>query len=62
MLFAPLPSSAGLSQYLPLLSRRRGVEWGPKALPKTSSKHGDTIDIEITGIGTLSNPVVREGQ
>jgi 2-keto-4-pentenoate hydratase/2-oxohepta-3-ene-1,7-dioic acid hydratase in catechol pathway len=25
-------------------------------------KHGDTIDVEITGIGTLSNGVVREGQ
>jgi 2-keto-4-pentenoate hydratase/2-oxohepta-3-ene-1,7-dioic acid hydratase in catechol pathway len=25
-------------------------------------KHGDTIEVEITGIGTLSNPVVREGQ
>ncbi|MBV9375905.1 MAG: 2-keto-4-pentenoate hydratase, partial [Alphaproteobacteria bacterium] len=25
-------------------------------------KHGDTVDIEITGIGTLSNPVVREGR
>ena len=25
-------------------------------------KHGDQIDIEITGIGTLSNPVVRAGQ
>jgi 2-keto-4-pentenoate hydratase/2-oxohepta-3-ene-1,7-dioic acid hydratase in catechol pathway len=24
-------------------------------------KHGDRIDIEITSIGTLSNPVVREG-
>lgn len=24
-------------------------------------KHGDTIEVEITGIGTLSNPVVREG-
>ncbi len=23
--------------------------------------HGDTVEIEITGIGTLSNPVVREG-
>jgi 2-keto-4-pentenoate hydratase/2-oxohepta-3-ene-1,7-dioic acid hydratase in catechol pathway len=23
-------------------------------------KDGDTVDIEITGIGTLSNPVVRE--
>ena len=25
-------------------------------------KHGDTIEVEIAGIGTLSNPVVREGQ
>ncbi len=24
-------------------------------------KHGDTVEVEITGIGTLSNPVVREG-
>jgi len=24
-------------------------------------KHGDTIEVEITGIGALSNPVVREG-
>ncbi len=24
--------------------------------------HGDTVEIEITGIGTLSNPVVREGK
>jgi 2-keto-4-pentenoate hydratase/2-oxohepta-3-ene-1,7-dioic acid hydratase in catechol pathway len=24
-------------------------------------KHGDTIEVEIEGIGTLSNPVVREG-
>jgi 2-keto-4-pentenoate hydratase/2-oxohepta-3-ene-1,7-dioic acid hydratase in catechol pathway len=24
-------------------------------------KHGDRIEVEITGIGTLSNPIVREG-
>jgi 2-keto-4-pentenoate hydratase/2-oxohepta-3-ene-1,7-dioic acid hydratase in catechol pathway len=24
-------------------------------------KHGDTIEVEISGIGTLRNPVVREG-
>jgi 2-keto-4-pentenoate hydratase/2-oxohepta-3-ene-1,7-dioic acid hydratase in catechol pathway len=24
-------------------------------------KHGDTIEVEIAGIGTLRNPVVREG-
>jgi hypothetical protein len=34
-----------------------GTEGAPENV-----KHGDTIDIEITGIGTLSNPVVREGQ
>ena len=25
-------------------------------------KHGDTVEIEITGIGVLRNPVVREGK
>ena len=25
-------------------------------------KHGDTVEVEITGIGTLSNPVRREGR
>lgn len=25
-------------------------------------KHGDTIEVEISEIGTLSNPVIREGQ
>jgi 2-keto-4-pentenoate hydratase/2-oxohepta-3-ene-1,7-dioic acid hydratase in catechol pathway len=25
-------------------------------------KHGDTVEVEITGIGTLGNPVVREGR
>jgi 2-keto-4-pentenoate hydratase/2-oxohepta-3-ene-1,7-dioic acid hydratase in catechol pathway len=24
-------------------------------------KHGDTVEVEITGVGTLRNPVVREG-
>jgi 2-keto-4-pentenoate hydratase/2-oxohepta-3-ene-1,7-dioic acid hydratase in catechol pathway len=22
--------------------------------------HGDVVDIEITGIGTLSNPIIKE--
>jgi 2-keto-4-pentenoate hydratase/2-oxohepta-3-ene-1,7-dioic acid hydratase in catechol pathway len=35
----------------------RGTEGAPENV-----RHGDTIDIEITGIGTLSNPVVRNGQ
>ena len=33
-----------------------GTEGAPKNL-----KHGDTVEIEITGIGKLTNPVVREG-
>jgi 2-keto-4-pentenoate hydratase/2-oxohepta-3-ene-1,7-dioic acid hydratase in catechol pathway len=37
------------------------VMWlGTDGVPE-NIKHGDTVSIEITGIGTLSNPVVREG-
>jgi 2-keto-4-pentenoate hydratase/2-oxohepta-3-ene-1,7-dioic acid hydratase in catechol pathway len=51
---------ARMSQYLTLYPG--DVVWmGTDGWPK-NLKHGDTVDIEITGIGTLSNPVVREGQ
>jgi len=36
--------------------------WTFKEGAPENVKHGDTIDIEITGIGTLSNPVVRAGR
>jgi 2-keto-4-pentenoate hydratase/2-oxohepta-3-ene-1,7-dioic acid hydratase in catechol pathway len=37
------------------------VMWlGTDGVPE-NIKHGDTVEIEITGIGTLSNPVIREG-
>jgi 2-keto-4-pentenoate hydratase/2-oxohepta-3-ene-1,7-dioic acid hydratase in catechol pathway len=37
------------------------VMWlGTDGVPE-NIKHGDTVHVEITGIGTLSNPVVREG-
>ena len=37
------------------------VMWlGTDGVPE-NIKHGDTVSSEITGIGTLSNPVVREG-
>ncbi len=37
------------------------VMWlGTDGVPE-NIKHGDMVSIEITGIGTLSNPVVREG-
>ena len=49
-----------MSQYLTLYPG--DVVWmGTDGWPR-NLKHGDTVDIEITGIGTLSNPVVREGR
>lgn len=37
------------------------VVWMGTEGATANMKHGDTIEIEISGIGTLSNPVVREG-
>jgi 2-keto-4-pentenoate hydratase/2-oxohepta-3-ene-1,7-dioic acid hydratase in catechol pathway len=49
-----------MSQYLTLYPG--DVVWmGTDGWPR-NLKHGDTVEIEITGIGTLSNPVVREGR
>jgi 2-keto-4-pentenoate hydratase/2-oxohepta-3-ene-1,7-dioic acid hydratase in catechol pathway len=51
---------ARMSRYLTLYPG--DVVWmGTDGWPK-NLKHGDTVEIEITGIGTLSNPVVREGR
>jgi 2-keto-4-pentenoate hydratase/2-oxohepta-3-ene-1,7-dioic acid hydratase in catechol pathway len=37
------------------------VMWlGTDGVPE-NIKHGDTVDIDISGIGVLTNPVVREG-
>jgi 2-keto-4-pentenoate hydratase/2-oxohepta-3-ene-1,7-dioic acid hydratase in catechol pathway len=50
---------ARMSRYVTLYPG--DVVWmGTEGAPK-NVKHGDTVEIEITGIGTLSNPVVREG-
>src|ERR1700720_1434003 len=47
-----------MSQYLTLYPG--DVVWmGTEGAPE-NLKHGDTVEIEITGIGTLRNPVVRE--
>jgi len=49
-----------MSQYLTLYPG--DVVWmGAEGVPE-NLKHGDTVEIEITGIGTLRNPVVREGR
>ena len=48
-----------MSQYLTLYPG--DVVWmGTDGWPR-NLKHGDVCEIEITGIGTLRNPVVREG-
>jgi 2-keto-4-pentenoate hydratase/2-oxohepta-3-ene-1,7-dioic acid hydratase in catechol pathway len=50
---------ARMSQYLTLYPG--DVVWmGTDGWPR-NLKHGDLCEIEITGIGTLRNPVVREG-
>ena len=60
MLFGPATFISRMSQYLTLYPG--DIVWmGTEGAPE-NVKHGDTIDIEITGIGTLSNPVVREGR
>jgi 2-keto-4-pentenoate hydratase/2-oxohepta-3-ene-1,7-dioic acid hydratase in catechol pathway len=38
------------------------VMWlGTDGVPE-NIKHGDTVEVDISGVGVLSNPVVREGQ
>ena len=60
MLFGPATFISRMSQYLTL--EPGDVVWmGTEGAPE-NLKHGDTVEIEITGIGTLSNPVVREGR
>ena len=60
MIFGPATFISRMSQYLTL--EPGDVVWmGTEGAPE-NVKHGDTIEIEITGIGTLSNPVVRAGR
>jgi len=37
------------------------VVWMGTEGATANMKHGDTVEVEITGIGTLTNQVVREG-
>jgi 2-keto-4-pentenoate hydratase/2-oxohepta-3-ene-1,7-dioic acid hydratase in catechol pathway len=60
MLFGPATFISRMSQYLTLYPG--DVVWmGTEGAPE-NLQHGDTVEIEITGIGTLRNPVVREGR
>ena len=59
MIFDAADYIADMTKYITL--RPGDVMWlGTDGLPK-AMKPGDTVDIEITGIGTLSNPVAAEG-
>jgi 2-keto-4-pentenoate hydratase/2-oxohepta-3-ene-1,7-dioic acid hydratase in catechol pathway len=60
MIFGPATFISRMSQYLTLYPG--DVVWmGTEGAPE-NLKHGDTVEIEITGIGTLGNPVVREAR
>jgi 2-keto-4-pentenoate hydratase/2-oxohepta-3-ene-1,7-dioic acid hydratase in catechol pathway len=59
-IFGPAAFISRMSRYLTLYPG--DVLWmGTEGAPE-NIEHGDTVEIEITGIGTLRNPVVREGQ
>jgi len=59
MIFGPATFISRMSQYLTLYPG--DVVWmGTEGAP-ANLKHGDVCEIGITGIGTLRNPLVREG-
>jgi 2-keto-4-pentenoate hydratase/2-oxohepta-3-ene-1,7-dioic acid hydratase in catechol pathway len=56
----------GVALYIATISRYCTMEPGDVLWMGTDDKspdlkHGDTVEVEITGIGTLSNPFVGEG-
>ena len=57
MLFSVQIFLARMSKYMEL--QPGDVVWMGTEGSSPQVKHGDVIDIEITGVGTLSNPVVR---
>jgi 2-keto-4-pentenoate hydratase/2-oxohepta-3-ene-1,7-dioic acid hydratase in catechol pathway len=60
MIFGPAAFISRMSQYLTLYPG--DIVWlGTEGAPENIG-HGDTVEVEITGIGTLSNPVMREGR
>ena len=57
MLYSVQKYIARMSKYIEL--QPRDVIWMGTEGSSPQVRHGDVIDIEITGIGTLTNPVVR---
>jgi len=60
MIHGIAPFISRMSRYMTLYPR--DVIWMGTEGHTENLKHGDTCEIEITGIGTLSNPVIREGK
>jgi 2-keto-4-pentenoate hydratase/2-oxohepta-3-ene-1,7-dioic acid hydratase in catechol pathway len=59
MVFGVVDYLVAMTKYLTLYPG--DMVWMGTEGATENMKHGDTCEIEITGIGTLSNPVVREG-
>jgi len=59
MLFGMATYLSRMSQYLTLYPR--DVIWMGTEGKADPIQHGDVVEVEISGIGTLRNPVVREG-
>jgi 2-keto-4-pentenoate hydratase/2-oxohepta-3-ene-1,7-dioic acid hydratase in catechol pathway len=60
MLFGVVDFLVAMTRYVTLFPG--DVLWMGTEGAAENMKHGDVCEIEITGIGTLSNPVVREGK
>ena len=58
MIFSIQRYIATMSRYLTL--HPGDVIWMGTEGETADMKHGDTVEVEITGIGTLRNPVIRE--
>jgi 2-keto-4-pentenoate hydratase/2-oxohepta-3-ene-1,7-dioic acid hydratase in catechol pathway len=59
MIFGVVDYLVNMTKYLTLYPG--DIVWMGTEGATANMKHGDQIEIEINGIGTLSNPVVREG-
>jgi 2-keto-4-pentenoate hydratase/2-oxohepta-3-ene-1,7-dioic acid hydratase in catechol pathway len=59
MIFGVARYISRMSQYMTLYPG--DVIWMGTEGVSENLKHGDRVDIEISGIGVLSNPVVRAG-
>lgn len=59
MIFGVVDFLVAMTSYLTLYPG--DVVWMGTEGATADMKHGDTVEIEISGIGTLRNPVIREG-